>query len=90
MKILSILSATILVWNLGCSGTHQRLDAWEYKVIQRYDYPGLNNTNHLEYAFSWQTQLHIYEQQGWSIDSVAFTTNNFGKAALITLKHAKK
>lgn len=65
-------------------------NTWEYKVVQRCDYPGLNNKMQIVYAFPWETQLRLYEEQGWSIDSVAFATNGFGKTALITLKHAKK
>jgi hypothetical protein len=92
MKILPIIFATVLVCSFGCTGTHQRSEAGEYKVIQRYDYPGLNTNRDFStfYAFPWQTQLSLYEQQGWSIDLVAFTTNGMGVEALITLKHAKK
>jgi len=92
MKILPILFTAALACCFGCEGTHQHSDAGEYKVIQRYDYPDLNTNQNFStfYAFPWQTQLRLYEQQGWSIDSVLFTTNRLGVEALITLKHAKK
>jgi len=91
MKILPVLVATVLVCSFGCTGTHQRSDAEEYIVIGRYDYPSLNTNQNFStlYAFPWQTQLNFFEQKGWSIDSVAFTTNQLGVEALITLKRAK-
>jgi hypothetical protein len=86
------LFAAVLVCSFGCTGTPQRSDTLEYKVIPRYDYPGLNTNQNFStfYAFPWQTQLHFYEQQGWSFDSVAFVTNKLGVQALVTLKHAKR
>jgi hypothetical protein len=62
----------------GCATS--RSDACEYKTIQRFDYPGLNNdTYRYMYAFPWKQQLSLYEQQGWRVDSVK--TNETGLAS---------
>lgn len=78
----------------GCAAS--RSDACEYKTIQRFYYPGLNNdTYRYAYAFPWKQQLSIYEQQGWQLDSVK--TNEIGLAsghpiesAIIVLKRVNK
>jgi hypothetical protein len=78
----------------GCATS--RSDACEYKTIQRFDYPGLNNNDYRHaYAFPWRQQLSIYEQQGWQLDSVK--TNGIGLAsghpiekAIIVLKRVKQ
>jgi hypothetical protein len=72
----------------------QRL-IWEYKSVQRFDYPGLNNNDFSSlYAFPWKTQLKNYEQQGWTVDSVSFKDEALEsghpvKAAIIVLKRVK-
>jgi hypothetical protein len=73
-------------------GTAIEPQTLEYKSIKRYDYPGLNNTNwSTMYAFPWETQLHLFEQQGWSVDSVTFSTNaSETHAAIITMKRLQK
>ncbi len=73
------------------NGTAIKPQKLEYKSIQRYDYPGLGNTNYSTmYAFPWETQLHLYQKQGWSIDSVTFTTNKMGACAVIRLQRLEK
>jgi len=69
---------------------------WEYKSVQRLDYPGLNNNACSSlYAFPWKTQLSNYEQQGWIVDSVSFKEEGLAsghsmQAAIIVLKRVKK
>ena len=83
------------VWfGSGCATS--RSDACEYKTIQRFDYPGLNNdTYRYMYAFPWKQQLSIYEQQGWSVDSVSVSERDLAggqkmKMAKIVLKRPKQ
>jgi hypothetical protein len=81
-------SLNIIVLMDGTAIEPQKL---EYKSIQRYDYPGLGNTSFsMTYAYPWETQLHLYQQQGWSIDSITFTTNKLGACAVIRLQRLEK
>jgi len=82
----------------GCAAPpHSYSEAWEYKTIRRLDYPGLNKDQNFSsfYAFPWKTQLSLYEQQGWNVDSVSVSEQNLAsgqtiQSALITIKRAKK
>lgn len=99
MKTLFIpvaLLATILVCSSGCATSHPHSAAWEYQVVRRLDYPGMNgNVYQSLYAVPWKTQLNSYEQQGWSVDSVSFSEEGLAsghpiQVATIVLKRAKK
>lgn len=88
MKVSVVIFAAIFILGLGCAVSHQRSASWEYLTFERWDYPGLNtNDFSAMYAFPWKRQLQIYQQQGWSIDSVTFKTNHGVGAAIIKLKH---
>jgi hypothetical protein len=88
-----MLLAAIFIFGSGCA-THS--SAWEYKTIQRLDYPDLNDDSYrYVYAFPWKQQLSIYEQQGWSVDSVSVSERDLAggqkmKMAKIVLKRPKQ
>jgi hypothetical protein len=100
-KIRPCLALVLSGGLFGCSapaGTHAKTVnvIWEYKTVQRLDYPGLNNNAYSSlYAFPWKTQLNYCEQQGWSVDSVSFSGEGLAsghpiQVATIVLKRAKK
>jgi hypothetical protein len=90
------LLAAILIFGSGCATSQPPAAGWEYKVVQRLDYPGLNDESYRNmYAWPWQEQLNLYEQQGWSVDSVSVNQRELQggqkqKSAKIVLKRAKK
>jgi hypothetical protein len=99
-KLLRCLALVLsgVFFNSGCATPpHSYSEAWGYKTIQRLDYPGLNKDNDFSsvYAFPWKTQLSLYEQQGWSVDSVSVSERKLAggqtmQSAIIVLKRAKK
>ena len=98
-KLILCLALVLRGDLLGCStGSNvEKPQVSEYKTIQRFDYPSLNKDNNfsLQYAFSWKKQLSIYEQQGWSVDSVSVNERKLAsgqtiQSAIIVLKRAKK
>ena len=92
-KLLGVMdfeggSLNIIVLMDGTAIEPQKL---AYKSIERFDYPGLGQTNYSAmYAFPWEQQLNLYQQQGWSIDSVTYITNKMGKGAVIRLQRLEK
>lgn len=89
------LIAVILICGSGCATSHSHSTGWEYVVIERNDYPGLNDPPHqIVYSFPWQVQLNRFEQQGWRVDSVSIIERDLAdgeklKSARIIFKRAK-
>jgi hypothetical protein len=90
------LLLAMFIFASGCAVSDPHFAGWEYKEIQRFDYPGLNDDSfRYIYAFPWREQLSRYEQQGWKVDSVSITERKLEsgqktKSAVIVLKRPKK